>query len=548
MAQPSFLKSLLVMGLVIGNAAFSYGMDSPGTKELRTRFYQKNGFILSEPTLFTDERDFPGNDPDLKELSRTTIRDGLIYDSKNNLLDTEGAPYIYALNHDGTLYTSSQSGGKHHSYFLKSKPEKMGYGIGKNVACAGHIIAKQGKIISIDNSSGHYLPIEDQFKITVQFLHNKGVLDPNISLTLREPDYEGGGSKKTSLESMMGENIEAILAPYPIATKRTHEYIEAQREKEKAFQLIVEQLQPHCAQAFLKKPLTDLFANFHSPSSKGKVDLGEITLENRQWKALLINYHGDLPDSIIQAPPTAFSWTNRVTSEPLVTNIQEGVVTRHATCSYSILHTPEPQKIFGFYLIPIDANNFKEKEKENQEHKPFKEGNISHSVSMDSPHMAESFKSGNTNQEHRQVKDIHIKSPATLANLNHRIPEEIRKKDPVKSLHALYAELKSLNPDEAKKYERDVQGNDVSNIAIFANMSHDLTQTYSIKMWAQIEENPVKALHALYAELESLNPDEAAKYEREVQGNDVSNIAIFANMSHDIMQARTLIISSYFPY
>lgn len=337
----------------MGCTAFSYAMDSHGTEEIRTRFYQKNGFILSEPQLFSDERDMPGNDPDLKELSRTTIRDGVIYDSKNNLLDTEGGPYIYALNHDGTLYASSQMGGKHHTYLLKSKPTKIGYGIGKNVACAGHIIAKQGKIISIDSHSGHYQPIEDQLKIAVQFLHKMGVLDPSVSISVQEPEYEGGGSKKASLEAIMSENTEAILTPYPVASKRTHEYIEAQREKEKAFQLSVEQLRPQCPQAFLKKPITDLFSNFHSPSSRGKVDLGKITLENRQWKALLINGWDDLPNSIIQAPSTEFSWGNNVTSWPLITNIQKGVVTRHATCSYSVRYTPTG-KSFSFYLIPND--------------------------------------------------------------------------------------------------------------------------------------------------------------------------------------------------
>jgi len=260
------------------------------------------------------------------------------------------------------LYTTEN--GPHHTYFLKSKPGKIGYGIGKNVACAGMLQAKNGKIVFIDNSSGHYLPIEDQLKVAVQFLSKKGVLDKNIKISVREPDYEGGGTKEVYLESIMGENIGTILSSYPPSVKRSKEYIESKRNLEKEFQTKVEQLKYQCPQSFLNSSIVNLLPNFQSPSRKGKVDFGVVELDNKKWKALMINQWSDLPETIIKAPPDSFRWDNFSTSSSIETAPQNGVVTRWAACSYTIMHMPKPQKAFSFYLVPDNISSKKESQEE----------------------------------------------------------------------------------------------------------------------------------------------------------------------------------------
>jgi hypothetical protein len=211
------------------------------------------------------------------------------------------------------------------------------------------------------------MPTEDQLKLAVQFLFKKGVLDPNIKITVREPDYEGGGNKEVPLKSFVSENPNIILDSYPLAIKRTPEYIESRRKAEAEFQLKVEQLKAQCPQTFLNQPITELLPNFKAPSHKGRVEYGEVTQENKKWKALMINGWADLPSTITQAPNTSFAWNkNQVTTSALQTTPQNGMVTRYTACKYSIHGVG---KSFNFYLIPVELTQAFPKEESPQIHK-----------------------------------------------------------------------------------------------------------------------------------------------------------------------------------
>ncbi|MEN8907608.1 MAG: hypothetical protein ABF289_16780 [Clostridiales bacterium] len=91
------------------------------------------------------------------EIYKIHIKDGLLYNFKGNLLDTSRgwtlhnlqSAGIYVMDEFGNLFVSISHTEKfHHSSFLSGKP----------VAGAGEIIIEKGKLIFINNKSGHYTP------------------------------------------------------------------------------------------------------------------------------------------------------------------------------------------------------------------------------------------------------------------------------------------------------------------------------------------------------------------------------------------------------
>lgn len=332
------------------------------SEDTRTRFYQKNGFVLCEQRSLNDEKDFPGNDAKVQSETRTTIKDGFIYDTQNNLLDTtKDGTFIYAMNHNGTLYTASNMG-THHSYFLKSKPEKPFYGIGRNVACAGMLQAKNGKITAIDNESGHYQPIRDQLVLAVQFLAKQGVLDPNVKISVQKLHFEGGGYASLSLDDIMHQNPTDILSKYPVAIKRTPEYqtyIDARRTSDQSLYSQMDELRPHCPTSFLRQSVADLIPEFRLPPRNSRKDLGTLRIEGKNYDAFLLNTWSnpdDLPDHVLSAPPQDFQWdAGFFNTFPVETMHENGVVKRRPSCTYNVIHMPAPQKSFALYLVPREA-------------------------------------------------------------------------------------------------------------------------------------------------------------------------------------------------
>lgn len=73
--------------------------------------------------------------------------------------------YIYAMDRYGNLYAQTPgAAGLHHSSFLR----------GKEVICAGQIVCNQGRLVLIDNASGHYKPTPANLREAVQVLINQG--------------------------------------------------------------------------------------------------------------------------------------------------------------------------------------------------------------------------------------------------------------------------------------------------------------------------------------------------------------------------------------
>ncbi|MCP4923302.1 MAG: glycogen synthase [bacterium] len=142
-------------------------------------------FILGTLKTGKRERESEFNLFDLKERTRTIIKDGFIYQNNDDTIFDTGQmkknPSFYVtwvLNKKGELFCGAQC----HAFFLKSKRGNPHYGFSKPVACAGDIIIRNGKIIYIDNRSGHYMPSLDQMLIATHYLHTLGILDKNCEI------------------------------------------------------------------------------------------------------------------------------------------------------------------------------------------------------------------------------------------------------------------------------------------------------------------------------------------------------------------------------
>jgi hypothetical protein len=98
---------------------------------------------------------------------KVTIKDGKLYNQKNDLIDTldtstlsfKSQKAIFVMDRDGTVFLSNFFEPKyfHHSSFLAGKP----------VCAAGEVKVIAGEIIEVNIASGHYKP---SFELNKQFL------------------------------------------------------------------------------------------------------------------------------------------------------------------------------------------------------------------------------------------------------------------------------------------------------------------------------------------------------------------------------------------
>lgn len=117
-----------------------------------------------------------------RDMFRVTIQDGLVYDARGNLFDTQNGVSafgagnsgraIFVMDEHGNLYASTyQALGKfHHSSFFS----------GGEVAAAGELIVRDGRIEFVTDRSGHYMPGRSRTEQMLDQLASQGiVIDPN---------------------------------------------------------------------------------------------------------------------------------------------------------------------------------------------------------------------------------------------------------------------------------------------------------------------------------------------------------------------------------
>ncbi|WP_234820473.1 hypothetical protein [Mycolicibacterium goodii] len=112
-----------------------------------------------------------------RESYRVTIREGLLYDSQGRLFDTSSGVSafgpsssgraIFVMDQHGNLYASlyQEAGKFHHSSFFA----------GGNVAGAGELIVKDGKVTFMTDRSGHYQPGRSRTQQVLDQLTSQGV-------------------------------------------------------------------------------------------------------------------------------------------------------------------------------------------------------------------------------------------------------------------------------------------------------------------------------------------------------------------------------------
>ncbi len=180
--------------------------------------YKFGDLVLGSQILIHDENN-QRNTPDIKTKSKTFFQNGVIYTSNaSNGLDAnktvETNPeldYIYVVDKKGKLFVNTVESVYNHHLFLKGKPEDPCFTYGKEAACGGHLKIKAGKIIEINNMSGHYQPIKDQMKLVAHYFYKQNILANDVVVMAREKAEE---FETYTLSDIANFNVGEILAQY----------------------------------------------------------------------------------------------------------------------------------------------------------------------------------------------------------------------------------------------------------------------------------------------------------------------------------------------
>ncbi len=118
------------------------------------------------------------------------MKDGVIYDAQGNRFDTANATSIhggrskaiFVMDVDGNIYASTfQGAGRfHHSSLMGGAP----------IAAAGEIVVDNGRLVMINNASGHYLPGPELTDQALNVMRRHGV---NVDIVERQDVRPGGG-------------------------------------------------------------------------------------------------------------------------------------------------------------------------------------------------------------------------------------------------------------------------------------------------------------------------------------------------------------------
>lgn len=107
---------------------------------------------------------------------QTSVQDELLYNANHEIMPD--GDYIYVTDKQNNLYVASEHGESsklahfHHSSFLA----------GEHILCGGDMVVKNGKIVMINNGSGHYLPGVISLYTTIEILRKKKILDQDVQI------------------------------------------------------------------------------------------------------------------------------------------------------------------------------------------------------------------------------------------------------------------------------------------------------------------------------------------------------------------------------
>lgn len=129
---------------------------------------------------------FPGVrylDDAAREAYRITIRDGLVYDARGQLFDTSGGVSAFGPGHEGrAIFVMDEHGNFYASTFQQYRRfHHSSLLAGGDVAGAGELLVREGRIELLTDQSGHYMPGRERTMQVLEQLASQGVeLDPAV--------------------------------------------------------------------------------------------------------------------------------------------------------------------------------------------------------------------------------------------------------------------------------------------------------------------------------------------------------------------------------
>ncbi|AVC44494.1 hypothetical protein B4919_06710 [Francisella tularensis subsp. novicida] len=143
-------------------------------KEKKYSFDKKNNFLISTASIYDDIN----SECNYENIDKNSI----IYNAENKKIVSEiggSGMFIWVLDIDGNFYIDTGKNGNKlcHAFICKNKNQ-----IPKPIVCAGDIKIESGKIVYIDNRSGHYKPTLDQFLLALKYLDKIGILNENVKI------------------------------------------------------------------------------------------------------------------------------------------------------------------------------------------------------------------------------------------------------------------------------------------------------------------------------------------------------------------------------
>ncbi|MBK2356867.1 glycogen/starch synthase [Francisella hispaniensis] len=143
-------------------------------KEKKYSFDKKNNFLISTASIYDDIN----SECNYENIDKNSI----IYNAENKKIVSEiggSGMFIWVLDIDGNFYIDNGKNGNKlcHAFICKNKNQ-----IPKPIVCAGDIKIESGKIVYIDNRSGHYKPTLDQFLLALKYLDKIGILNENVKI------------------------------------------------------------------------------------------------------------------------------------------------------------------------------------------------------------------------------------------------------------------------------------------------------------------------------------------------------------------------------
>lgn len=143
-------------------------------KEKKYSFDKKNNFLVSTASIYDDIN----SECNYENIDKNSI----IYNAENKKIVSEiggSGMFIWVLDIDGNFYIDTGKNGNKlcHAFICKNKNQ-----IPKPIVCAGDIKIESGKIVYMDNRSGHYKPTLDQFILALKYLDKIGILNENVKI------------------------------------------------------------------------------------------------------------------------------------------------------------------------------------------------------------------------------------------------------------------------------------------------------------------------------------------------------------------------------